>query len=66
METIYNSAIINRETYISITQKIDVLKKNLDTPEKIHNFIKQDDVRKKRIFGRNEPRNRPDNIVQID
>lgn len=47
METIYNSAIVDRDTYGSITQKIAVLKKNLDTPEKIHNFIKQDDVRKK-------------------
>ena len=46
MEKVYESAIINRETYITITQRVQTLKQLLDTKEKINNFIKQDVGRK--------------------
>jgi len=50
MDTIYNSAIVNRDTYGSITKKISFLKNHLKTSKKIQNFIKQDDIHKKKYL----------------
>ena len=47
MENIYNSAIVNRETYVNITKRIQTLKTLIDSREKVQNFINQDIVRKK-------------------
>jgi hypothetical protein len=46
MEEIYNSAIIDRETYINKTKHIQTLKQLINSKEKINNFIIQDVKRK--------------------
>ena len=43
----YDSAIINRDTYMTITKRIHTLKQLMDTKEKRENFVLQDSERKK-------------------
>lgn len=47
MDRAYDSAIINRDTYMTITKRIHTLKQLMDTKEKRENFVLQDSERKK-------------------